>query len=104
MVFSLDNFAFKRGWGAYGHKLSEITTNDADRAYTPGGQMPKEFRGHLTLNFSNDGLVYAADRNANRIHVTTKDGTFLKEIIIAPMTAVGGASGGVAFSPYQPQQ
>ena len=21
--------------------------------------MPKEFRGHLTLNISNDGLVYA---------------------------------------------
>ena len=40
----------------------------------PGGPMPKEFKGHLTLNFSNDGLVYAADRNANRIHVTTKDG------------------------------
>src|SRR6185295_19546197 len=32
MVFALDTFAFKRGWGAYGHKLSEITTSDADRA------------------------------------------------------------------------
>src|SRR6185295_2870034 len=89
-------FAFKRGWGAYGHKLSEITTNDADRAYTPGGPMPKEFRGHLTINFSNDGLVYAADRNANRIHVTTKDGRFLKEFILAPNTGVGGSTGGVA--------
>ena len=27
MVFSLDTFQFKRGWGAYGHKLSEISTN-----------------------------------------------------------------------------
>ena len=70
MVFDLNTFAFKRGWGAYGHRLSEISIDDADRAYTPGGPMPKEFRGHLTLNFSNDGLVYAADRNANRIHVT----------------------------------
>src|SRR5205823_5680746 len=67
MVFALDTFAFKRGWGAYGHKLSEITTDDKDREYTPGGPMPKEFKGHLTINFSNDGLVYAADRNANRI-------------------------------------
>jgi hypothetical protein len=104
MVFDLDTFAFKRGWGAYGHKLSEITTSDADRAYTPGGAMPKEFRGHLTLNFSNDGLVYAADRNANRIHVTTKDGTFKKEFILAPMTGVGGATGGVAFSPDKAQK
>jgi DNA-binding beta-propeller fold protein YncE len=104
MVFDLDTFAFKRGWGAYGHKLSEITTDDADRAYTPGGPMPKEFRGHLTLNFSSDGLVYAADRNANRIHVTTKEGKFLKEFILAPTTGVGGSTGGVAFSPDRQQK
>jgi hypothetical protein len=104
MVFDLDTLAFKRGWGAYGHKLSEITTNDADRAYAPGGPMPKEFRGHLTLNFSNDGLVYAADRNANRIHVTTTDGKFLKEFILAPATGEGGSTGGVAFSPDKQQK
>ncbi len=98
MVFDLDTFKFKRGWGAYGHALSEISTNDADRAYTPGGPMPKEFRGHLTLNISNDGLVYAADRNANRIDVTTKQGKFVKEFILAPMTGVGGSTGGVMFS------
>jgi hypothetical protein len=104
MVFDLETLAFKRGWGAYGHKLSEITISDADRAYTPGGPMPKEFRGHLTLNFSSDGLVYAADRNANRIHVTTTEGRFLKEFILAPMTGVGGSTGGVAFSPDKPQK
>jgi DNA-binding beta-propeller fold protein YncE len=104
MVFDMTTFAFKRGWGAYGRALSEISTSDADRAYTPGGPLPKEFRGHLTLNFSNDGLVYAADRNANRIHVTTKQGRFLKEFIVAPTTGVGGATGGVAFSPDKPQK
>ena len=104
MVFDLDTLKFKRGWGAYGHALSEITTNDADRAYTPGGPMPKEFRGHLTLNISNDGLVYAADRNANRIHVTTKQGKFVKEFIVAPTTGVGGATGGVMFSPDKAQR
>jgi len=104
MVFDLETLAFKRGWGAYGHALSEITTSDGDRAYTPGGPMPKEFRGHLTLNVSNDGLVYAADRNANRIHVTTRDGRFLKEFILAPTTGVGGSTGGVAFSPDKPQK
>jgi len=104
MVFDLDTFQFKRGWGAYGHKLSEITTNDADRAYTPGGPMPKEFRGHLTLNVSNDGLVYAADRNANRIQVFTKQGEYKKEFILAPMTGVGGSTGGVMFSPDKQQK
>ena len=51
MVFSLDKFEFKRGWGAYGHKLSEISAKPEDHAYTPGGPMPKEFVGHLTLQF-----------------------------------------------------
>ena len=79
MVFDLDTFKFKRGWGAYGHKLSEMSTDPKDRDYTPGGPTPKEFKGHLTLNISSDGLVYAADRAANRIIVTKKDGTFVKE-------------------------
>ena len=88
MVFDLDTFAFKRGWGAYGHKLSEISTDDKDRDYVPNGPMPKEFRNHLTLNISKDGLVYAADRGANRIDVTTKEGKFVKEFILAPSTGV----------------
>jgi hypothetical protein len=104
MVFDLDTLQFKRGWGAYGHALSAMTASDADRAYTPGGPMPKEFRGHLTLNISNDGLVYAADRNANRIHVTTKQGKFVKEFILAPTTGVGGSTGGVMFSPDKSQR
>ena len=104
MVFDLDTFKFRRGWGAYGRALSEMSIDDADRAYAPGGPMPKEFRGHLTLNISNDGLVYAADRNANRIQVTTRQGKFLKEFILAPMTGVGGSTGGVMFSPDKPQR
>jgi hypothetical protein len=104
MVFDMDTFAFKRGWGAYGHALSEMSTNDADRAYTPGGPEPKEFRGHLTLNISHDGLVYAADRMANRIDVTTKQGKFVREFVLAPMTGVGGSTGGVMFSPDKQQR
>jgi len=98
MVFSLDKFEFKRGWGAYGHKLSEISTKPEDHAYTPGGPMAKEFVGHLTFNFSNDGLVYAADRTGNRIHVTDKQGNFKQEFKLAESTGVGGAAGGVMFS------
>jgi hypothetical protein len=104
MVFDLDTLQFKRGWGAYGHTLAEMTTDDKDRAYTPGGPEPKEFRGHLTLNISKDGLVYAADRMANRIHVTTKQGKFVKEFILAPTTGVGGSTGGVMFSPDKQQR
>lgn len=98
LVFDLETFEFKRGWGAYGKPLAEISTDEADHTYTPNGPMPIDFAGHLTLNVSNDGLVYAADRNANRIHVTTKDGEFLREIVLAPGTGVGGSTGGIAFS------
>ena len=108
MVFDMNTFAFKRGWGAYGHKLSEISINEADREFA-GDKPPKEFRGHLTLNVSNDGLVYAADRAAERIHVTRKDGTFVKEFIVAAPGSKRndsdrGAAGGVAFSPDRAQR
>jgi sugar lactone lactonase YvrE len=66
--------------------------------------LPKELRGHVTLNISNDGLIYIADRNANRIQVTTKQGKFLKEFTLAPTTAEGGSTGGVAFSPDKAQR
>jgi DNA-binding beta-propeller fold protein YncE len=104
LVFALDTLAFKRGWGAYGKPLDEISVADADHAYTPNGPMPPEFVGHLTINVSRDGLVYAADRNANRIHVTDKQGAFMAEWVLAPGTGVGGSTGGIAFSPDAEQR
>jgi hypothetical protein len=105
MVFDLETFAFKRGWGAHGKKLSEISTNDGDHVYTPGGPPPKDYVGHLTLAFSNDGFVYAADRRADRIDVTTKDGKLVKEFMISPTTPSDrGAAGGVAFSADKEQK
>jgi hypothetical protein len=105
LVFDLQTFAFKRGWGAYGKPLSEISLNDADHDYKPNGPMPKDFAGHLTFNFSSDGLVYMADRNANRIQVTDKQGKYMnKEFIVAPSTGEGGSTGGVAFSTDPKQQ
>ena len=105
LVFDMDTFAFKRGWGAYGKPLAQISLNAADHDYTPNGPMPKDFAGHLTLNVSNDGLVYAADRNANRIHVTDKQGKYMnKEFVLAPSTGEGGSTGGVAFSTDREQR
>jgi DNA-binding beta-propeller fold protein YncE len=103
LVFALDTFAFKRGWGAYGRSLDDVSIDDADHRYTPNGPMPRDFVGHLTINVSRDGLVYAADRNANRIHVTSKQGEFITEWVLAPSTGVGGSTGGIAFSP-DPEQ
>jgi DNA-binding beta-propeller fold protein YncE len=105
MVFDLDTFAFKRGWGAHGRRLADISTNDADHVYIPGGPPPKDYVGHLTLAVSNDGLVYAADRRANRIDVTTKDGKLVREFMISAMTPSDrGAAGGVTFSSDKEQR
>jgi hypothetical protein len=105
LVFSLDKFEFKRGWGAYGKPLAQISTNDADAEYKPNGPLPKEFAGHVTFNFSNDGMVYIADRVANRIQVTDKQGKYQgKEFILAPYTGRGGSTGGVSFSPDKEQR
>jgi sugar lactone lactonase YvrE len=43
-------------------------------------------------------LVYAADRGANRIDITTKEGKFVKEFLLATETGNRGSAGGVAFS------
>jgi sugar lactone lactonase YvrE len=48
-------------------------------------------------------MVYAADRAGNRIHVTDKQGNFKQEIKMAEWTGIGGAAGGVMFSPDKAQ-
>jgi hypothetical protein len=105
MVFDLDTFAFKRGWGAHGKPLADISSNAADHIYQPGGPPPKDYVGHLTLAVSNDGFVYAADRRADRIDVTTKDGKLVKEFMLSPDTPSDrGAAGGVSFSADKAQK
>src|SRR5690606_6136317 len=47
---------------------------------------------------TNDGLVYVCDRPNNRIQVFQKDGTFVKEKIIAPNTLGDGAVWDIALS------
>jgi sugar lactone lactonase YvrE len=41
---------------------------------------------------------------ANRIQVFTKQGKYLREFVVAPMTGVGGSTGGVMFSPDKAQR
>jgi hypothetical protein len=103
LVFDLNTLAFKRGWGAYGKPLGEISLDPADHAWV-GSTPPKEFQGHLTVNVSRDGFVYAADRAADRVQVTTREGEFVREIVFAPPGTkrgdVGsrGVAGSVTFS------
>ena len=109
LVFDLNTLAFKRGWGAYGHKLADISLNPADHEWV-GSTPPKEFQSHLTVNVSRDGFVYATDRMADRVHVTTREGTFVKEFVFSPPgtrrgeTGSRGVAGSVTFSADKEQK
>jgi sugar lactone lactonase YvrE len=46
-----------------------------------------------------DGSLFVCDRNGDRIQVFKKDGTFVKEKIIAPQTMGTGSAFDVQFSP-----
>jgi len=103
LVFDLDTLAFKRGWGAYGKPLAEISLDPKDHDWD-GSTPPKEFQGHLTVNYSHDGYVYAADRAADRVQVFTREGEFVRELLFAPPstkrgdTGSRGVAGGVTLS------
>jgi Trk K+ transport system NAD-binding subunit len=60
LVFDLGTLQFKRGWGAYGKKLADISADPADHQWV-GNTPPKDFQSHLTVAISRDGFVYAPD-------------------------------------------
>jgi DNA-binding beta-propeller fold protein YncE len=104
IVLDSETGAFKRGWGAYGIPLSEVS-NDPAPAYDPSAPPAKQFRGPVhCVQISNDGLVYVCDRGGDRIQVFTKQGKFVKEFYIAKTTLERGSAGSVSFSPDREQR
>jgi len=98
LVFDLDTGAFKRGWGAYGKPLEEIS-NELPPPYDPSAPPHGDFQGSVhAVRISNDGLVYVSDRQGNRIQVFTKQGEFVQEHFVAPWTRDRGAAGSITFS------
>jgi len=98
MVHDVDTLEFKRGWGAFGKPLREISMDAASQTYDPNGPPAKDFLGHVTLALSDDGLVYVADRRGNRIQVFTKTGEMRNEFTLAPQTLQRGSVGGIVLS------
>jgi len=87
IVLDADSGRFKRMWGAYGKTPDDSVSRD--RAYDPP---PQQFNLVHGLTISNDGIVYVADRNNNRVQAFTLDGKFLKEGFVAreiPMKGFG---------------
>ncbi|HYM34912.1 MAG TPA: hypothetical protein VET48_05910, partial [Steroidobacteraceae bacterium] len=88
--------AMKKYWGAYGNKPDDVA---ARVRYKPGEPLPQQFTGPVhCAQPSNDGLLYVCDRTSDRLQVFKRDGTFVKEIQIAPKTLAQGSVWDVAFS------
>ena len=86
-VFDSETGAYKRHWGA----------NDS-------GKAPARQFGTLNcVRIGKDGLVYVCDRGNDRMLVFRKDGTFVKEAVIAKETLGEGSVWDIAFS-IDPQQ
>ena len=65
--------------------------------------LAQEWLGHVTLGFSNDGLVFVANRQGTRIQVFTLAGEYVEELFLATSTLQRGSTDGVAFS-HDPEQ
>jgi DNA-binding beta-propeller fold protein YncE len=76
VVFDATTGAYKRHWGGHGSEFARVSC----------------------VALAKDGQVYVCDRKNNRIQVFKKDGTFVKEGIVAKDTRLAGSVWDVAFS------
>ena len=96
IVFNADTLAFKRYWGAYGHKPND----DKQQPYDPKAAVAQQFGNPVhCVKVSRDGLVYVCDRVNDRIQVFKTDGTFVKEWFYEKNTLGNGAVWDVAIWP-----
>lgn len=91
IVFDSETGAFKRDWGAYGHRPT-----DRPARHDPAAQFGTPVH---CVKLAQDGLVYVCDRENDRIQVFHKDGSFVTEWRIAPGTAGMGSVWDLAFWP-----
>jgi DNA-binding beta-propeller fold protein YncE len=85
IVFDAATGAYRRHWGANGRP--------------PGDPGVKAFGNPVhCVRITKEGLVYVCDRRNNRIQVFRRDGTFVKEIALAPETRGSGAVWDLDFS------
>jgi DNA-binding beta-propeller fold protein YncE len=99
IVFDADSGAFKRMWGAYGKPPT-----DKKITYNPAAPPPQQFGNPVhCVKIANDGLVYVCDRQNDRIQVFRKDGTYVKEFLVAKETLANGSVWDLAFWIDAPQ-
>lgn len=120
IVFDATTGAYKRHWGAYGNRPDDgwftrageklpgafsgaVQHENKPSQYDPNGPPAPQFRIVHAVRIAKDGLVYVCDRTNNRLQVFRKDGTFVREVVIAKDTFGSGSVWDVGFS-TDPQQ
>jgi hypothetical protein len=120
IVFDSNTGAYKRHWGAFGNRPDDgfftrageklpgpfsgaVQNENKPSQYDPNGPPSPQFRIVHAVRISNDGLVYVCDRTNDRLQVFRKDGTFVREVVIAKETFGSGSVWDVGFS-TDPQQ
>ena len=93
IVFDADTGAYKRQWGAYGKPPT-----DDKISYNPAAPPPQQFGNPVhCVRIARDGLVYVCDRQNDRIQVFRKDGSFVKEFLVAKETLANGSVWDLGF-------
>ena len=99
-VLDAQTGAMKRFWGAYGN----VPDDSPIPPYNPSDPPAQQFRSPVhCAQPSDDGLVYVCDRASDRIQVFEPDGTFVREVFIAPETLGAGSVFDIALS-HDPEQ
>jgi len=95
IVFDATNGSYKRHWGAYG-----AVPDDTDAGpYDPAAPVARQFRTPVhCVRIANEGLVYICDRVNNRYQVFRKDGTFVTEVLLEPLSRFVGSVWDIGFS------
>ena len=75
----------------------------SETTWDPSDPPAQQFNIVHGLRITNDGLVYVADRTNSRVQVFRKDGTYVKEVVIAKETMGEGSVWDVDVSPDENQ-
>ena len=101
VVFDSETAAYKRHWGAYGHKPSD----DKTPKYDPAKPVALQFGNPVhCVRIDKDGLVYVCDRTNDRVQIFRKDGTFVSEYFYETATRGTGSVYDLVFSPDAAQK